>query len=125
MDYLGEGEMLTNRDVYKFVHKNIEKQYFCAYGTFLESFISAHDTWEQLFTCGVYIFVQYSYHIKPHTCTVYHAQYLFSWFILDDLIKYFVPCCVWYIYEDLNESSILGRLLVGYKLVKVINWLRL
>ena len=44
MDYLGKGEMLTNRDVNKFVHKIGEKYAFCDYGTFLESFISARET---------------------------------------------------------------------------------
>jgi hypothetical protein len=32
MDYLGKGEMLTNSDA------------FCAYGTFMGSSISAHET---------------------------------------------------------------------------------
>jgi hypothetical protein len=49
MDYLGNGEMLTNRDVNKFVHKHWEKHPFCVYGTFLGSFISAHETWNQHF----------------------------------------------------------------------------
>ena len=35
-----------------------KKSAFCAYGTFLVSFVSAHDTWDQHFTCCVYIFVQ-------------------------------------------------------------------
>jgi hypothetical protein len=35
--------------------------------TFLGSFISAHETWEQLFTCWVNIFVQYrSFLIMAH-----------------------------------------------------------
>jgi hypothetical protein len=34
MDYLGKWEMLTNRDVNKFVHNIWEKKAFCAYGTF-------------------------------------------------------------------------------------------
>ena len=38
MDYLGKGEMLTNRDVNELVHK------IWAYVTFLRSFISAHES---------------------------------------------------------------------------------
>jgi hypothetical protein len=45
-----------NRDVNKFVHKIGEKEAFCAYGTFLGSFISAHETWDQHFKCCVFIF---------------------------------------------------------------------
>ena len=60
MDYLGKGEMLTNREVNTFVHNILEKEAFCAYGTFLGSFISAHETWDQHFTCCIYIFVQCS-----------------------------------------------------------------
>jgi hypothetical protein len=41
IDYLGKGEMLTNRDVNTFEHI-LEKYVFCVYGTFLTSFISAH-----------------------------------------------------------------------------------
>ena len=44
MDYLGKGEMLTNRDVNNFVHKIWEKYVFWVYGTFLGSFILAHET---------------------------------------------------------------------------------
>ena len=58
MDYLGNGEMLIYRDVNKFVHNILENQAVCAYGTFLGSFISALQTWDQHFTCCVYIFVQ-------------------------------------------------------------------
>ena len=50
MDYLGKREFLTNRDGNTFVHKMLEKIAFCVYGTFLVSFISAHETWNQHFT---------------------------------------------------------------------------
>jgi hypothetical protein len=36
--------MLTNRDVNTFVHNILEKYAVCEYGTFMEAFISAHDT---------------------------------------------------------------------------------
>ena len=36
---------------------------FCAYGKCLGSFISAHETWDQHFTCCAHIFVQ---QIKEH-----------------------------------------------------------
>ena len=49
MDYLGKEEMLTKMDVNKFVHKIRES---------LGSFILAHETFDELFTCCVYIFVQ-------------------------------------------------------------------
>ena len=71
MDYLGKEEMLTNRDVNKCVYMREisfytvyeryigEKYVFCEYGTFLGSFISAHETCDQHITCCVYISVQY------------------------------------------------------------------
>ena len=43
MDYLDQGEMLTNKDVNKLVYTILEKYVFCEYGTFLGSFISAHE----------------------------------------------------------------------------------
>ena len=53
MDYLGKGEMLANGC------KHIwERSAFCAYGTFLGSFMSAHETWDQHFTCFYYFFNQ-------------------------------------------------------------------
>ena len=58
MDYLGIGEMLTKRDLNTFLHKIWEKSAFCAYGTFLRYFISTHKTWDEHFTCCIYIFVQ-------------------------------------------------------------------
>jgi hypothetical protein len=36
----------------------VEKSAFCAYGTFLESFISAHETLDLHFTCCIYMFVK-------------------------------------------------------------------
>jgi hypothetical protein len=45
MDYLGKGEMLTNRNVNTFLHNIGEKYVFCAYGKSLGYFISAHETW--------------------------------------------------------------------------------
>jgi hypothetical protein len=45
--------MLTNRAVNKFV---LKKYAFCANGTFLGSFISAHETWDQHSTCFVFLF---------------------------------------------------------------------
>ncbi|KAK6327376.1 hypothetical protein J4Q44_G00030210 [Coregonus suidteri] len=59
MDYHGNGEMLTNRDVNKFVHKILEKLAFVRMENSW-NLISAHETWDQHFTCCVYIFVQYS-----------------------------------------------------------------
>jgi hypothetical protein len=55
IDYLGKVEMLTKRYVKKFVAKLLEKS---TYGTFLGSFISARETWDQHFTCCVHVFVQ-------------------------------------------------------------------
>ena len=62
MDYFGKGEMLTNRDVNKFVDKIREKYVFCAYVTFQGSFISAHVTLHVafIFLFGVYISYQVS-----------------------------------------------------------------
>jgi hypothetical protein len=36
-----------------------DKLNYIEYGTFLGYFISAHETWDQHFTCCVYIFPQY------------------------------------------------------------------
>ena len=72
---LAKGEMIKNRDVNKFVHK---KCY--AYGTFLGSFISAHETWDQHFTCCVYI--QCSYVCGAHV-HIFHMLYY-------DCVGYFV-----------------------------------
>ena len=41
------------------MHKIGEEEAFCVYGTFLESFISTNETWDQHFTCCVYTFVEY------------------------------------------------------------------
>jgi hypothetical protein len=60
MDYLGNGEMVTNMDLNPFVRKIWGKWAFCVNGTFLGSFISAHETWDQHFTCCLNIFVQYT-----------------------------------------------------------------
>ena len=49
MDYLGKGEMLTNRDVNKFVHKMI-----FGYGTFLRS-RNMGPTLYMLRLCSVYV----------------------------------------------------------------------
>jgi hypothetical protein len=57
---LTRDKMLTNRDINKFVNKILEKY---AYGKFLGSFVSAHETWYQHFICCVYIFVQCTIHI--------------------------------------------------------------
>jgi hypothetical protein len=61
MDYLCKWEMLTSGDVNTFVHNIVEKFDFCAHGKFLGSFISAHDVWDQNFTCCVYIFCSVLY----------------------------------------------------------------
>ena len=53
MDYLGKGEMLTNRDVNQFAHNLREN----AYGKILVYLISAHETWDQHYTCCIlYLF---------------------------------------------------------------------
>ena len=55
--------MLTNRDVTNLFTK-LERDklllYVCIvqYGTFLRSFLSAHETWDQHFTCCARISVQ-------------------------------------------------------------------
>jgi hypothetical protein len=55
VDYFVKGEMLSSRDINKFVHIIWKKLAFCAYGHFLGSFISAHETWDKHFTCFVYM----------------------------------------------------------------------
>ena len=40
------------------------RMFLCVW-TFLGSFISAHETWDQHFTCSVYIFVQYMMANEP------------------------------------------------------------
>ena len=58
IDYLGKGEMLTKRDVNKFVHKIWEKKVFVRM-EILVSFISDNEKWNQhmmhLYFCSVYI----------------------------------------------------------------------
>ena len=47
MDYLGKGEMLTNREVNKFVHNICDKLFVC---------ISAHETWDTLHVAFIFLF---------------------------------------------------------------------
>jgi hypothetical protein len=65
MDYLGKGEMLTNRDVNIYL-----------YGTFLGSFISAHERWDHHFTC--LYFVQ-AYFKCGWLFLLRHSLYVFVW----------------------------------------------
>ena len=57
MDYLGQGEMLTNRDV----NTTFERNNLFVHMEHFWDFISAHETWDQYFTCCANIFVQCSY----------------------------------------------------------------
>jgi hypothetical protein len=59
MDYLGNGEMLTNRDGNKFVHNIWEKNVF-EYEKCLWFDMLAHESWDQDFIfCSVYIWFCY------------------------------------------------------------------
>jgi hypothetical protein len=72
MDYLGKGEMLTNRDINKIVHNIFGKLAFYDYGTFLGYFTSAHETLDKHFASTL-SFVQY-------ICEILHfksADFLF------------------------------------------------
>ena len=78
MIYLSKGEMLTNRDVNKFVQNILEKQAFCVCWTFLGSFISAHETWDQHFTCCDYIFVQHMFKKPIHFLSIWVVYVLLN-----------------------------------------------
>jgi hypothetical protein len=54
---LTKDKMLTNMDVNKLDTKFERDKLFVLF----ESFISAHETWDQHFTCCIYIFVQCSF----------------------------------------------------------------
>ena len=58
MDYLCKGEVLTNRDLHRFVNNIWEKWFFCVYRKCFRSLSSAHEKWEQKQKCCIYIFVQ-------------------------------------------------------------------
>ena len=58
MDCLGKGKMLTNRDVNKLVDNLREISFLCIWNI---SGIFHFSSWNQHFTCCVYIFVQHNY----------------------------------------------------------------
>ena len=91
MDYLGKGEILTNRDVNKFVHNILEKYIFCLYRTSLVSFILTHETWDQHFTCCGNIFVQYSIITEIQDVRYTSDTLLVFWWrdLRDDRLCYF------------------------------------
>ena len=60
MDYLVKGEMLTNRDGNKYAHNFREISFLCVWTFWGGSFISAHETWGQHFTCCLYIYIYIS-----------------------------------------------------------------
>ena len=81
MDYLGKGKMPSNR--YK------RNTFFCAYGTFLGSFISAHETWDQHLTYCFYICIQW-------TCLQINRDMLNNMFPFFEIVHVeWIQYCIW------------------------------
>ncbi len=76
MDYLGEGEVLTNTDLNKFVNKIWEKYNYCIRRNSLKFLIWTSEKWERKQTCCVYIFVQCIYSRVMNELSPQELQYL-------------------------------------------------